>query len=79
MYVQDFCLGKIKCFDGVEPRITGEIGEKPKDENQMIHRVEKEPLDSLHGNDHGGLIYGIVDFAFSFKELDFEVDCLSTT
>ena len=47
-------MRKIKCFDGVEPRITGEIGEKSKDENQMIHRVENDALDLLHGNDYDG-------------------------
>ena len=48
MYVQDFCLGKIKCFDRVEPRITGEEGEKPKDENQGAYRVENDAPDALY-------------------------------
>ena len=55
MYIQDFYLRKIKCFDGVEPRITGEIGEKPKYENQIAYRVVNDALDSLYNIVANGL------------------------
>ena len=51
MYIQDFYLIKIKCFDGVEPMITGESEEKPKVDEQINHRVE---------NDAHGPLYDIV-------------------
>ena len=47
VYIQDFCSEIMKSCDGVEPSLTGEIGEKPKVENQNAHRVEKKPLDLL--------------------------------
>ena len=61
MYIQDLCLRKIKCFDGVEPSLTGEIGEKPEDENQVAYRVENDAHDLLINIDYGGLLYEIVD------------------
>ena len=48
MYIQDFYLRKIKCFDEVEPSLPREIGEKPEDEGQMTHRVENDAPDLLY-------------------------------
>ena len=36
------------CKDGLEPSLPEEIGEKPKDENQVIQRVESEAHGPLH-------------------------------
>ena len=60
MYVQDFYLRKIKCFDGVEPSLTGEIGEKPGDENQFAYLVLNDALDSLYNIVANGLAESIM-------------------
>ena len=74
MYIQDFYLIKIKCFDGVEPRLTGEIGEKPEVVAQMIQRLEKMPLDSLIDIESNGLpeINSLILLITTTEEMSFD-------